>query len=174
MLKSNVFENKGYRSEEKFSAHSFSYYPLWQTSSNLLLSSTRYFGIYGPCCKIISVKRLSTEKGPFEYVGLNRKTVWRDFRQKREQKQYLRPIRNTSSNKRPLNTRYFGKYCASYKIISSGTKRLLKTKKNLRKKQTFQWIKYFGLIFLALSSVKNLKGHLIGAQKVMGQILWKL
>ena len=61
--------------------------PTILTSSNLLLGSTRYFGIYGPCCKIISVKRLSTEKGPFEYVGLNRKTVWRDFRQKTEQKQ---------------------------------------------------------------------------------------
>ena len=79
--------SKGYRSEEKFLAHSFSYYPLWQTSSNLLLGSTRYFGIYGPCYKIISVKRLSTKKVPFEYVGLNRKTVWRDFRQKTEQKQ---------------------------------------------------------------------------------------
>ena len=30
-------------------------YPLWQTSSNFFLDSTRYFGIYGACYSIISL-----------------------------------------------------------------------------------------------------------------------
>ena len=45
-------------------AHSFSYYPLWQTLSILLLGSTKYLGKYGASCKIISLgpKRLFKTK----------------------------------------------------------------------------------------------------------------
>ena len=36
------------------------------------------------------------------------------------------------------------------------------------------WMKNFGLIFLALSSVTNLKGQFIRVHKVIWQLLWRL
>ena len=50
--------------KKKILAHSFSYYPLWQTLSFLLLDSTKYLGKYGASCKIISLgpKRLFKTK----------------------------------------------------------------------------------------------------------------
>ena len=36
------------------------------------------------------------------------------------------------------------------------------------------WMKIFGLIFLALSSVTNLKGQFIRVHKVIWQFLWRL
>ena len=48
------FSKKCYRPEEKDFGHFFWSYPLRQTSSNLLLGSTRFFDIYGASCSVIS------------------------------------------------------------------------------------------------------------------------
>ena len=52
-----------------------------------------------------------------------------EFRRKKEYKPNSRPFRNTHWITRPLiTTTYSDNICASYKIISLGPKRLLKTK----------------------------------------------
>ena len=61
----------------------------------------------------------------------------------------------------------------SYSINSVTPKRLLKTQ-TLEKNANFPVKKRFGLFFLALSSVTNLRNHFIGILKVFWQLLWKL
>ena len=52
--RTNFFKNKAIVPKKNL-AHSFSYYPLGQTWSILLLGSTRYLGKYGACYKIFSL-----------------------------------------------------------------------------------------------------------------------
>ena len=75
--------------------------------------------------KVLTNKSTKNE-GPLENMGLNGKTLWR-FQKKKKQKRNSRAFKNTKWKTRPLNPRYSGKYCASYKIISSGPTRLLYT-----------------------------------------------
>ena len=43
----------------------------------------------------------------------------------------------------------------------------------LKKRQSFQWRKDFGLIFLQLLSAINLRGQFLLVQKLLWQLLWK-
>ena len=72
--RTNFFKIKAIVPEKKISANFFSCCPLWQTWSNILLCSTRYFGIYGVSYKIISLTPRSLlktqvfeKKEPFQW-----------------------------------------------------------------------------------------------------------
>ena len=68
--RTNFFKIKAIVPNKKILANSFWCYPLWQTSNNLLLCSTRFFGIYGVSYKTISLTPKSLLKTQiFEKIG---------------------------------------------------------------------------------------------------------
>ena len=61
----------------------------------------------------------------FREHGFQREITLKISDEKKEQKQKSRPFKNTPWNTRPLNkTVYSDNYCARYKFISIGPKRL--------------------------------------------------
>ena len=79
----------------------------------------------------------------------------------------------TWSDNLPGSKKYSGIYCTCYKIISVTPKRWLKTQ-FFEKMQAFQRRIVFGLAFLVLSNMTNVRELFISVHKVFWQILWKL
>ena len=95
------------------------------------------------------------------------------FKQKKEQKQHSRQIKNNPQKTQPLKTRQSGKYCASDNSISLGLKRLLKTKV-LKTKANFPVKKKIGLIFLSFSNMTNVRKQPTSVHKGFWQVLCEL
>ena len=71
--------------------------------------------------------------------------------------------------------KYFDKDCGSYKIISLGPNRFIENTIFWKKKSKLSTEKkYFGLLFLAISSVKNLREQFLRIKKVFWLLRWKL
>ena len=121
-------------------ANFFSYYRVWQTSSNTFLGSTRKYGNLCASCKIISLGHTrSIENNFWKRVYFpNEKQFWPIF-------PYYR-IGQSSGNFLLGSTKYDGNHCASYKMICVIPRRLLKTQL-FDKKDFFPARKVFRAIF---------------------------
>ena len=128
-----------------------SYYRAWQTSSNIFLGSIRYYGNHCASYKIISVKpkwllktQISEKIGYFsteKYMSANLFSYYR--------------VLKTSSNNLQGSRRYCHSFCESYKIISLGPTRSIKTIS--QKKSIFPRKNNFGHFFLVLPIMADLK-----------------
>ena len=128
----------------------FSYYRVWQTSSNNLLGSTRYYDIQCASYKIISVtpnRLLKTQI--FEKKAIfPAKKIFRPF--------FLVLSSRTDVKEQFIKSAmYSDNYWASYKIISLGPTRSME---EISQKKDFSPMKNnFGHFFLVLPSMADLR-----------------
>ena len=167
MSKTQIFEKKGkFSSEEKVLAYFFLPLSNMTNWGNNLSGYKRYFDKYCASYKIISLgpKKSRTKILKIKAILQKKKTFW------------------TFCSHVTHFDRHGVTFCKSprcnlaivvqYKRSFLCHPRVCWKQKFLNKKQTFQWKKYFGLIFFVISNMKNVREQLIRVHKVFWQILW--
>ena len=156
---------------KRFWPNFFSQYRVWKFSRDSFQGSKRSSDNYCGNNKIISLgpKWLLKTK-----IFLKKK---QPFQWKKDFGQFFLGI-SIVKNLRERFMRvqlYSGKNCGSYKTISSGPNRFIENTIFWRKKGKLSAEKkYFGLYFLAISSVKNLREQFLRVKKVFCHLRWKL
>ena len=81
---------------------------------------------------------------------------------------------HTSGDNLQGSNRYSDNYCGSSKINSLGPRRLFKSRIYEKKGLPFQWRQDFGVFFLVVSNLTNVRKQCISVQKVFWNIFSKV
>ena len=167
LLKANVSKKGFLSNEDKILAYFFSHYRIYQTWSDNLQGSKRYSDIYCTCYKIISVT-------PKRWL----KTQFFEKRQAFQRRIVFGLVFLVLSNMTNLRELFISVHKVFWQILWKLQDNFLNTQESAentnfwKKWQIFQWIMYFGLIFLVWSNMTNVREQLIRVHKVFWQILW--
>ena len=169
LLKTNVLKKKANFPVKKNELTNFnSFYRLWQTSGNKLQVSTSYS--YQYC---MNYRRT--------FLGPNRLLKTQIFEKKGKlftEKKFGVYFSRFIECDKAQETKYKGPqaiFIIALQFLRAclGTKRLMKTQKFEKKRQTFQWKKLRDQFFSVLLSMTKLKEQIIRVHKVFWHLLWK-